>query len=285
MKNIVKVQIGVVFFVVLISVLAFSYKVYIYDNDPEVIYKKDKNSLEKAISIDTLEIYQDFLDKHPNSAWRKNFIYYRDRAALRIAQEKDTPEAYQSFIDTHLGSDWIQKAIYYQYKASMKYGPPDGQVVSNDIIDVDYKTSAIDAHDRSKVNLKSGADIKILSLYGNSQVYTSIGMKRIEHMNLYNQAVAIIDGGDTIGFLSLNDESTSEIFFIDNLHWLIMSGRSLVHVYGCNFKFEGGYLSGAWKENGSAFKFRVIKIPIDENIAIDGVLPDNVILHECEKKY
>ena len=109
--TVVQTRLGFIVFGILVAVLALCYKTFIYDVTPVAIYDRDKIALERSISIDTLEVYQEFLDKNPKSVWRRNFIYYRDRAALQLAKNTNTHEAYMEFMDKYPGSEWMPQAL------------------------------------------------------------------------------------------------------------------------------------------------------------------------------
>jgi hypothetical protein len=115
---------------ILVAVFALCYKTFIYDRTPEAIYNRDKIALEKAIAIDSLEVYQDFLDKNPKSPFQRNFVYFRDRAALHAAKNLNTEKAYEEFIKNYPTSEWLPQATFFLNTLVVKSSSSNRKAVS-----------------------------------------------------------------------------------------------------------------------------------------------------------
>jgi hypothetical protein len=245
-------------------------------------WESDKRALDRAIEIDTFEVYQRFLDDNPDSAWKRNFIYYRDRAALQRARNENTPEAYQQFVDTYPTSVWLSTALYEQDKAANKNGPPGKKIATNERLDIDYTTSFIEAFDVSSLFFKKGANVKIVRVHNRAQANTGPGVN-IDHLTLYDTSTSIVEGGESIGYLTLNDQSSVQLIEIDNLSWLEVAEKSEAHVYGCDVTYSNGTLRGSWKKSGAPFSFQLRTIDHRGSFTTQAdTLPPNVFLHGCD---
>ncbi|PIE72213.1 MAG: hypothetical protein CSA20_09085 [Deltaproteobacteria bacterium] len=79
----------------------------------KIAYYRDKKAFENATQIDTLEAYQDFLDSYPQSAWYRNVVYHRDRAALERAKKERTLKSIVRFLKDYPHSSWLPQANHY----------------------------------------------------------------------------------------------------------------------------------------------------------------------------
>ena len=80
-------------------------------------YHVEKAEFEAAQRIDTVEAYDSFLVKHPNSAWKSNVVYFRDKAAYNAALTSHDVDQLREFVRKYPNSDWAEQARYY-----IKYG-------------------------------------------------------------------------------------------------------------------------------------------------------------------
>lgn len=115
-----------------------------------------------------------------------------------------------------------------------------------------------------------------VSSYDDSTITTHIGSS-VSFLDGYNDSIFNITGGE-ISWLELYDNNTTNISFVEDLSWLLVSDDSTVNIYGSDFSYSNGHLSGIW-ENGDIFSFWALE-EIDLDLGnIGDILPDNIILH------
>jgi hypothetical protein len=75
------------------------------------------------------------------------------------------------------------------------------------------------------------------------------------------------------------NKSRAEIHYMEELSWLIVSDESEVQIFGSQFKYEGGHLSGQWS-NGEIFSFWALKGqgPSQPPLSPSNTLPNNIKL-------
>jgi len=115
-----------------------------------------------------------------------------------------------------------------------------------------------------------------INAYDTSSVTTHIGSS-ISYLDGYDSSTFNIDGGD-ISWLELYDNNITNISFVEDLSWLLVSDDSLVNIYGTDFNYSGGHLSGTWV-NGISFSFWALEELDLHSGNIGDILPDNIILH------
>lgn len=131
--------------------------------------------------------------------------------------------------------------------------------VSGDtILNVQHEVVYLTARDQSTVNLLPEGEISFF--------------------DLYNQAKTRITGGH-ISYLVMNDQSRAEILSEVDISWLHVSGESVVDIYGYDFSYSNGILSGKWA-NGADFSFWALPGNLGEPVKPDNTLPANIILHD-----
>lgn len=131
-------------------------------------------------------------------------------------------------------------------------------VSGNTVLNVQHEVAYVSAKDQSTVNLLPEGNIS--------------------HFNLYNQARTRITGG-YISFLVMNDQSRAEIISEVDIGWLHVAGDSVVDIYGSDFSYSGGHLSGKWA-NGAEFSFWALPGKPGEPVIPGNTLPANIILHD-----
>ena len=157
---------------------------------------------------------------------------------------------------------------------------------------IPYESVDINAHHNSTVNVVEGGKIANLTALDSSNLNISGGL--VSWLNAYDSSNVNITGGDIswlyahdssnidisggdISWLYANDSTEIEITSLDSLSYLYAADDSLVHLYGTDFLYQGGRLSGVW-ENGIGFSFWAGTKP--GQWTPDGSsLPDNFILH------
>ncbi|MGL1931351.1 MAG: hypothetical protein OCC45_06275 [Desulfotalea sp.] len=78
----------------------------------DMAYYRDKKAFTNAKKINSLESYQSFLDSYPGSSWQNNVVYYRDKSALDRAKKIETLEAIISFLKNYPNSAWLPQGNY-----------------------------------------------------------------------------------------------------------------------------------------------------------------------------
>jgi hypothetical protein len=127
---------------------------------------------------------------------------------------------------------------------------------TEDIYSGDADITHVDAYDSSTLNIYGG-DIAWLYAYDNST------------MN--------IDGGD-VSWLYANNNSQVNITYIDDLSWLLVNDDSQVNIFGSNFSYSSGHLSGIWS-NGVSFSFWALEETDLQGGSIGNIMPDNIRLN------
>jgi hypothetical protein len=83
--------------------------------------------------------------------------------------------------------------------------------------------------------------------------------------------------GDSIAWLYANDNSEVNITYVDDLSWLLVNDDSQVNIFGSNFNYSNGHLSGVWA-NGLSFSFWALEETDLQNGSIGSIIPDNIRL-------
>lgn len=142
-------------------------------------------------------------------------------------------------------------------------------------VDINGYESNIHTYNQSTLNAKSGSDISWLYAHDDSTINIEGG--EISWLYGYDNSTINISAGD-ISWLKLYDNNETNISFLDDLSWLLVNDDAIVNIYGSDFSYSNGHLSGAWG-NGSTFSFWALE-ELDLNAGnIGNILPDNIILH------
>ncbi len=120
-------------------------------------------------------------------------------------------------------------------------------------------------------------DESFVDLYDSSTLYIHIGSS-ISYLNSYDDALTKIEGGD-IGNINTYNKSKTEIRYVEDLSWLIVSDESEIKIFGSQFKYERGHLSGKWS-NGGIFSFWALKGqgPGQPLLPSSNIMPSNIKL-------
>ena len=82
-------------------------------------YLAQQKELEELRKTNTLEAYDTFLAKHPDSDWKKTTLYYRDQLWIETAGENRDSASLIEFLQERPDSIWVEKARYYQQKIKL----------------------------------------------------------------------------------------------------------------------------------------------------------------------
>lgn len=144
-------------------------------------------------------------------------------------------------------------------------------------VDITGSASFIDTYDSSTLNTHVGSVISYISAFDSSTINVNGG--DIGWLQLYDDSVANVSSSEDLSWIKMYDNSTANITFVDELSWLLVNGDSTANIYGSNFSYSYGLLSGTWG-NGIDFKFWAV----EESDLMAGTvgewLPDNIILHD-----
>jgi len=120
------------------------------------------------------------------------------------------------------------------------------------------------------------ASESFVSAYDSSIITTHVGSS-VAFLDGYDSSTFNINGGE-ISWLELYDSNVTNISFVEDLSWLLVSDNSTVNIFGSDFSYSRGHLSGTWG-NGSSFSFWALEeLDLHEG-NIGDFLPDNIILH------
>lgn len=124
---------------------------------------------------------------------------------------------------------------------------------SNDTVNLapSAVVSSLNAFDQATVNV-AGSTVSWSYLYDQS-VLNVTGDAAMSWLLLYDSSTANIDDG-RVSWLKLYQSSRANLRSVDSLSWLLLNDQSQVHIYGKNFQYGGGHLSGSWA-NGIDFSF------------------------------
>lgn len=165
----------------------------------------------------------------------------------------------QSTVNVLAGGDVAGLSLYDQAVAKISTGATVAWVYG-------YNQNIID--------VMSGADVSYLYSYGRTSSSISAGSV-VSWVYGYNQSTLDISGGD-ISWLKLYDNSVTTLTKAKDLSWLLVSDNSQVDIYGKEFSYSGGHLSGVWGD-GTPFSFWAeYNSPAG---VISTVLPVNITLH------
>jgi hypothetical protein len=133
------------------------------------------------------------------------------------------------------------------------------EIIGTEVVDLYGSESFVTVHDSATVNTHETSNIAFLWGVDNSTVN--------------------VDGGE-ISWLHAYDRNVTNISFINDLSWLLVRDNSVVNIYGSNFNYSGGHLSGTWS-NGNHFEFWALKENDLSSGNIGNILPNNIILHSA----
>ena len=125
------------------------------------------------------------------------------------------------------------------------------------IENISSQVALVYGYDQSTINIDTGADVS--------------------HLKGYDFSTFNVNGGE-ISWLTLYENNTTNINFVDSLSWLLVNDSSVVNIFGSNFSYSGGHLSGVWG-NGVAFSFWAFEEADLLSGNFSGAMPDNIILH------
>ena len=116
-----------------------------------------------------------------------------------------------------------------------------------------------------------------VSAYDFSIVTTHIGSS-VSFLDGFDNSTFNINGGE-IAWLQLYDSNVTDISFVEDLSWLLVSDNSIVNISGSGFNYSNGHLSGTWA-NGTDFSFWALEQLDLTTGNIGDILPDNIFLHD-----
>lgn len=150
-------------------------------------------------------------------------------------------------------------------------------IYGTDMVDVTGAESDVTAFDSSVVNIEQGSDVAYIYGLDNSTINVNGGT--ISWLELYGSSQANISSSEPLAWLKLYENSTANISFISDLSWLIVGDDSVVNIFGTDFSYSNGHLSGIWG-NGLSFSFWALE-DSDHRAGTGGeFIPDNIVLHE-----
>lgn len=142
-------------------------------------------------------------------------------------------------------------------------------------LDVNGVDGSISAYNQSTVTTFPTAQVGSLHLYDSSTLTVNGGS--MASIVQRNTTTSTINGG-TVSWLWMYDNSISSLNQLTQLSWLLVSGASQVNIYGSDFSYTLGRLSGNWTD-GSAFSFWALEDTDLYQGNIGNILPDNIVLH------
>lgn len=148
-------------------------------------------------------------------------------------------------------------------------------IYGSNSVDINGYESNIRAYNQSTLNAKSNSDIAWLYAHDESTINIEGG--ETSWLYGYDNSMINISAGD-ISWLKLYDSNETNISFLDDLSWLLVNDDAIVNIYGSDFSYYNGHLSGTWG-NGSAFSFWALEELDLYSGNIGNILPDNIILH------
>jgi len=189
------------------------------------------------------------------------------------------------FLSMFIVSSWVYGEIIRT--------PSSVNISGTSIMDVYGFEGMMRARDASTVNTYTGADIAWLYAYDNASINVNAGevswLYAYDNANItvnsgemswlfaYDNVNVDINGGD-VAWLKLYGSSITTLRDLDDLSWLLLYEQSEVNIYGRDFSYEGGQLSGYW-EDGTAFSFWALdeanRWSLNKNI-----LPKNIFLND-----
>ncbi|WP_196158992.1 PEP-CTERM sorting domain-containing protein [Reinekea sp. G2M2-21] len=122
---------------------------------------------------------------------------------------------------------------------------------------IDGYDAFVNGYENSSISVVEGADISFLSLYDQSSVD--------------------VEGGE-ISWLHLYDDSSANLYYINQISWLLMDESTTVNLYGSDFSYTSGHISGLWA-NGEAFSFWALNHDDLESGNITNIMPGSLVLH------
>ncbi len=168
-------------------------------------------------------------------------------------------------------------------------------LTGNGVHTINGPESNVSAYDQATVELVSGADVAWLYMNAQSRLDVLEGLASWVYM--YADSRAAIRGGDlswlklygnssanitngNISWLQIFETSSASILKAD-ISWLVVGGASRADIYGRNFTYSGGHLSGNWTD-GTPFSFWALEGDaqgVPNVVGIYSQLPDNIVLH------
>lgn len=76
-------------------------------------YLAQKEKLEEIQQVNTLEAYDEFLAKHPDSDWKETVLYYRDELWINTAAANKDRASLIEFLRQRPNSAWVERAHYF----------------------------------------------------------------------------------------------------------------------------------------------------------------------------
>jgi hypothetical protein len=145
----------------------------------------------------------------------------------------------------------------------------------NDLVDVTGFESSISAYEQSVTNVKPTSDVPRIYAYDESEINIMGG--EVSWVYGYDDTTINISAGD-ISWLTLSGNNETNISFVDDLSWLLLNDDAIVNIFGTDFSYDNGILSGEWA-NGSNFSFWALEELDLQSGNITSFLPDNIVLH------
>ncbi|OZG74547.1 hypothetical protein BTA51_05995 [Hahella sp. CCB-MM4] len=134
------------------------------------------------------------------------------------------------------------------------------------------KIETVYANENSDIKVAAGSEIKAVLAGDNSTTTVQTG-SNVTTISGYKQSTIDVFGGD-ISWLQLYGQSSANLFYADDLSWLVLNDDSQVNIYGKEFNYSDGHLSGVW-ENGESFSFWAV-----ENVLLpDSAMPEGINFH------
>ncbi len=138
------------------------------------------------------------------------------------------------------------------------------------------KIGTILANESSDIQVKAGSEVAAITAEDSSTTSIQSG-STISTFSGFKQSTINVFGGD-ISWLQLYDQSVANIFYADDLSWLLVSADSQVNIYGKEFNFSNGHLSGVWK-NGESFSFWAK----DSVLSPSASMPKGIVFHYVDE--
>jgi hypothetical protein len=76
-------------------------------------YLAQKEKLEEIKQVNTLEAYDNFLAKYPDSDWKETTLYYRDELWVNTAAANKDRASLIEFLRQRPDSKWVERAHYF----------------------------------------------------------------------------------------------------------------------------------------------------------------------------
>jgi hypothetical protein len=148
----------------------------------------------------------------------------------------------------------------------------------------------ISVYDTSILNITNDAGVAHLDAYDQSIVNINASAS---HINAYDQSTVNVYGGGDISFLTMHNESTTNIYS-GNFSWVTLNDNSQANIYGLatswfllgldshatiyghDLNYSNGRVSGK-SLDGLFFDFDILNIDKD-GLPLEGSIPTNITL-------